>query len=71
MGTVQIGMVKEPICIPGNAMLTVPGNNSKIENGQLYIVQQAAHHNLPHGLVVNSCCDTKGQEGPSDPDKYH
>ena len=28
---VQIGMDKEPICIPGNAMLTVLGNTSKIE----------------------------------------
>ena len=33
VGTVQIGMDKEPICIPGNAMLTVPGNTSKIEKG--------------------------------------
>ena len=31
VGTVQIGMDKEPICIPGNAMLTMPGNTSKIE----------------------------------------
>ena len=58
MGTVQIGMNKEPICIPGNAMLTVPGNTSKIETGQMYIVEQAVHHHLPHGLVVNSCCVT-------------
>ena len=56
VGTVQIGIGKEPICIPGNAMLTVPGNTSKIEKGWSYIVEQAAHHNLPHALVVNSCC---------------
>ena len=54
----QIGIGKEPICIPGNAMLTVPGNTSKVEKGQSYIVEQVAHHNLPHGLVVNSCCVT-------------
>ena len=58
MGTVQIGMDKESTCIPGNAMLTVPGNASRIEKGQLYIVEQAAHHNLPHGLMVNRCCVT-------------
>ena len=58
VGTVQIGMDKEPICIPGNAMLTISGNTSKIEKGQSYIVDQAAHHNLPHGLVVNSHCVT-------------
>ena len=37
-------------------MLTVQGNTSKIEKGQSYIVEQAAHYNLPHGLVVNTCC---------------
>ena len=30
-------MDKEPICIPGNAMLTMPGNTSQIEKGQSYI----------------------------------
>ena len=55
MDTAQIGMDKEPICVPGNAMLTVPGNTSRIEKGQSYIVEQAVHHNLPPGMVVNSC----------------
>ena len=58
MKTVQVSMDKEPICIPGNAMLTMLGNTSRIEKGQLYKVEQAMHHNLPHGLVVNSCCVT-------------
>ena len=40
VGTVQIGMDKEPICIPGNAMLRVPGNTSQIEKG--LIVDSAA-----------------------------
>ena len=56
VGTVQSGISKEPICFPGNAMLTATGNTSKIEKDQSYIVEQSAHHNLPHGLVVNSCC---------------
>ena len=30
VGTVKIGMDKEPTCIPGNCMLTVLGNTSKI-----------------------------------------
>ena len=51
-------MDKEPICILGNAMLTVAGNTSKIYKGQSYIDEQAVHHNLPHGMVVNSCCVT-------------
>ena len=58
VGTVQIGMDKELICIPGNAMLTLPGSTSRIDKGQSYIVEKAAHHNLPHSLVVNSCCVT-------------
>ena len=58
VGTVQIGMNKELICIPGNAMLIIPANTSKIGKGQLYIVGQATHHNLPHDLVVYSCCVT-------------
>ena len=58
VGTVQISMDKEPTCIPGNAMLTMPGNTSKIKKGQLYILEQAALCNLPCGLVLNSCCVT-------------
>ena len=33
VGTVEIDISKEPICIPENAMLTVPGNTYKIEKG--------------------------------------
>ena len=51
-------MENEPIFMPGNVMITVPGNTTKIEKGQSYIVEQAAHHNLPHGLVVKNCCVT-------------
>ena len=58
VGIVQIDMDKEPICIPGNAMPTLLGNTSRIEKGQLYTVEQATHHNLPHGMVVNNCCVT-------------
>ena len=58
VGTVQICMDKEPICIPGNAMLTLPGNTSRIEKGQSYIVEQAVYHNLPNSLMVNSLCET-------------
>ena len=58
MCTTQISMDREPIWISGNAMLNVPGNTSRIKNGQLYTVEQGAHHCLPHGLVVNSLCET-------------
>ena len=39
-------------------MLTVPGNISKIEKGQSYMMEQAVHHNLQYGLLVNNCCVT-------------
>ena len=42
--------------LDGNAMLPALENTSRIDKGQSYIVEQAVHHNLPHGLVVNSCC---------------
>ena len=58
VGTVQIGIDRELICVPGNATLIVPWKTSKRNSGWSYIVQQAAHHNLPSGLVVNSCCIT-------------
>ena len=34
MGTVKIGMDREPICGPGNAILTMPGNTSKVNSSQ-------------------------------------
>ena len=40
LGTMQFGMDKGPICVPGNSMQTVPGNTYRIEKGQLYIVEQ-------------------------------
>ena len=42
VSSVQIGMDKEPICIHGNAVLTVPGNTSRVDKGQLYIVEQSS-----------------------------
>ena len=29
----KLAWIKKPICIPGNALLTVPGNTSRIEKG--------------------------------------
>ena len=52
-GTVTIGINKQPICVPGNSTITVPGKLSKLLKKGLYMVELAAHNNLPSGVVVN------------------
>ena len=53
MGTVTTGISNQPICVPGNATITVLGKLSKLVNKGLYMVELAAHNNLPSGVVVN------------------
>ena len=52
-GTVTIGINKQPICMPGNSMITVLGKLSKLMKKGSYLVESAAHNNLPSGVVVN------------------
>ena len=52
-GTVTIGMNKQPICVPGNSTITVLGKLSKLVKNGSYLVESAAHNNLPSGVVVN------------------
>ena len=49
------GSRKNPICIPGNSVITVPGHTTKIHPKAVCLVEQAEHHNLPQGIVVNRC----------------
>ena len=56
VGTAKIAMDRELICVPGNATLTVPESTSKVNSSWSCRVDQAAHPNLPNGLVVNSYC---------------
>ena len=51
----MIGSRKNPICIPGNSVITVPGHTTKIHPKAECLVEQAEHHNLPQGIVVNRC----------------
>ena len=46
-------MNKQPICVPGNSTITVPGKLSKLVKNGSYLVESAAHNNLPSGVVVN------------------
>ena len=52
-GTVTIGMNKQPICVPSNSTITVPGKLSKLVKNGLCLVESATHNNLPSGVVVN------------------
>ena len=46
-------MNKQPICVPGNSTITVPGKLSKLVKNGSYLVELAAHNNLSSGVVVN------------------
>ena len=54
-GTVTIGVNNQPISVPGNATIMVPGKLSKLVTKGLYMVELATHNNLPSSAVVNHC----------------
>ena len=58
IGQVTIGSKKNPICIPGNSVITVLGHTTKVHPKAVCLVEQAEHHNLPQGIVVNRCVAT-------------
>ena len=53
IGKVTIGSRKNPIYIPVNLVITVPGHTTKIQPKAVFLVEQAEHQNLPLGIVVN------------------
>ena len=55
---VTIGSKNNPICIPGNSIITVLGHTTKVHPKAVCLVEQAEHHNLPQGIVVNRCVAT-------------
>ena len=58
IGQVTIGSKQNPVCVPSNSALTVPGQTSKIPSKLTCLVEQAQHHNLPSGIVINRCVAT-------------
>ena len=58
VGTMMTGSDHQPICVPGNATIMVPGKILKINNKGSYMLETAAHANLPSGIVVNCSYDT-------------
>ena len=55
IGQVKIGNRQQPICIPGNSAITIPGHTNKLPPRTTHLVEQADHHNLLLGIVVNQC----------------
>ena len=58
IGQVTIGSKQNPDCVPGNLAITVPGWINKIPPNTICLVEQAQHHNLPLGIVINRCVAT-------------
>ena len=61
----MVGTDHQPICVPGNVTITVPGKILKINNKGLYMLETAAHANYPSGIVVNCSYDTPKSGGMS------
>ena len=58
IGQVTVGSRENHVCVPGNSALTVPGQTNKIPSKLTCLVEQAQHHNLPPGIVINRCVAT-------------
>ena len=58
IGQVTTGSKQNPVCVPSNSALTVPGQTNKIPSKLTCLVEQAQHHNLPPGIVINRCVAT-------------
>ena len=62
VGTVIIGNGNKPIHVPGSAMITELSKVSKLVTKESYMIELAAHNNLPSGVVVN-CSYVKPKAG--------
>ena len=61
----KIGFDHQPICIPGNATITVPGRTSKVITKKSYMPELAAYSNVLSGVMVycNYVTQKAGQVG--------
>ena len=58
LGKVWIGNTNQPICVPGNSALTIPGRlgkNTRIPSGMPCLIDTAAVNNLLQRISVNCC----------------
>ena len=54
----MVGNTIQPICVPGNSALTIPGRlgkNTKVPSGTPCLIDTAAVCNLVQGISVNRC----------------
>ena len=58
IGQVTIGSKQNPVCVLGNLAITVLGQTNKIPTNTMCLIEQAQHHNLPLGMVINMCVAT-------------
>ena len=55
VGKVIVGSKQEPLCIHGSSTITVSGAMKRPMHVATCLVEQAAHSNLPCGIIVNRC----------------
>ena len=55
IGQVTIGTKQQPICILGISTITLLGCTNKLPPRITCLVEQAEHHNIPLGKVINWC----------------
>ena len=58
IGQVTIGSKQNPVCVSGNSAITVLGQTNKISPNTTCLVEQAQHHKLPLGILINRCVAT-------------
>ena len=55
IGQITIGSKQNPVCVPCNSAIIVLEQTNKIPLKITCLVEQAQHHNLPLGIVINRC----------------
>ena len=58
IGKVTTGSKQNPVCVLCNLAITVLAWTNKISPKITCLVEQAQHHNLPPGIVINRCVAT-------------
>ena len=58
IGQVTFGSNKSHVCVPRNSIITVLGQTNKTPLQITCLVEQAEHHNLSLGIVINRCVAT-------------
>ena len=57
-GQITICSKQNPVCVPNNLAITMSGQTNNIPSKITCLVEQAQHHNLPLGTVINKCVAT-------------